>query len=249
MSVLVLGGTGEARALAERLDGAGVPFVSSLAGRVSRPRLPVGPVRIGGFGGTDGLASYLCEEQITAVVDATHPFAAGISAHAADACARAGLPLLRLQRPGWSDEPGAHRWTWVDGHDAAAAAAVEAAVRGGTVFLTTGRQTLDRFVGPLASCPTLVRVVEPLGIAAPDEWTVLESRGPYDLAAERALMHEHGIRVLVTKDSGGVMTRAKLDAADELKVDVIVVRRPPAPAGVRTVPDAEAAARWAAEMG
>ncbi|GAA4821440.1 cobalt-precorrin-6A reductase [Tomitella cavernea] len=242
MSVLVLGGTGEARALAERLDGAGVPFVSSLAGRVGRPRLPVGPVRIGGFGGADGLASYLCGERITAVVDATHPFAAGISAHAADACAQARVPLLRLQRPGWSDEPGAHRWKWVDGHDAAARAA---AGRGGTVFVTTGRQTLDRFVGPLASCPTLVRVVEQLDIAVPGEWMVLESRGPYDLAAERALMREHGIRVLVTKDSGGAMTRAKLDAADELKVDVIIVRRPPAPAGVETVADVRAAAEWA----
>lgn len=242
MTVLILGGTGEARTLAGILDGSGARFLSSLAGRVSRPRLPAGPVRIGGFGGPDGLAEYLRAEGIRAVVDATHPFAAGISANAAAACRRAGVPLLRLQRPGWAGEPAASRWTWVDGHRQAAEAALH---HEGAVFLTTGRQTLDRFTRPLRERTVLVRVVEPLEAAAPPAWTVLESRGPYGLDAERALLREHGIRVLVTKDSGGAMTRAKLDAADELDAAVIVVRRPAAPAGVETVGSARAAAQWA----
>lgn len=241
MTVLILGGTGEARALAGLLDDYGVRFISSLAGRVSRPRLPVGPVRIGGFGGSEGFQRYLRADGIRAVVDATHPFAAGISANAAVACCRADVPLLRLQRPGWSGEPAAGRWTWVDGHSAAAAAALR---HEGTVFLTTGRQTLGRFVEPLRERRVLVRVVEPPGTAVPPGWTVLESRGPYGVEAERALMRDHAVRVLVTKDSGGEMTRAKLDAADELGAVVIVVRRPPAPAGVDTVDSATAAAGW-----
>jgi len=242
VTVLILGGTGEARALAGILDDAGARFLSSLAGRVSRPRLPVGPVRIGGFGGPGGLAEYLRADGIRAVVDATHPFAAGISANAAVACRRADVPLLRLQRPGWSGEPAADRWIWVDGHRQAAEAAL---CREGTVFLTTGRQTLAGFTGPLRRRTVLVRVVEPLDVAVPPTWTVLESRGPYGLGAERALMREHGVRVLVTKDSGGAMTRAKLDAADELGAAVVVVRRPSAPAGVATVDSAQAAAEWA----
>lgn len=246
MTVLILGGTGEARELARLLQEAGAEFVSSLAGRVSRPRLPVGEVRIGGFGGAEGLAGHLRSRGVAAVVDATHPFAAGISANAAAACAAAEVPLLRLQRPGWSGEPGADGWTWVDTHDAAATAAARA---GGTVFLTTGRQTLERFTGPLAQVPTVVRVVEPLSFDPPPGWTVLLSRGPYDLDSERALLREHDVRVLVTKDSGGAMTRAKLDAAGEQGAEVVVVRRPAAPAGVRTVPDAEAAARWAEGFG
>jgi len=239
VTVLILGGTAEARALAARLAADSVPVVSSLAGRVREPRLPAGEVHIGGFGGVDGLCAYLAEQNMAAVVDATHPFAARISANADQACARTGLPLLRLVRPGWGELPGAHRWQWVDSDGEAAAVAADG---GDPVVLTTGRQTLEAYVRPLHGHRVLARVVDPPGIALPDGWVVVRSRGPYDLEAERALLLGHGAEVLVTKDSGGSHTRAKLDAADEFGVTVVVIRRPPeAHTGVA---DVEAAMLW-----
>ncbi|OAH63438.1 cobalt-precorrin-6A reductase [Dietzia cinnamea] len=242
MSVLILGGTAEARELAALLVERGVPVVSSLAGRVARPRLPVGEVRIGGFGGVDGLQRFLGEARVAAVVDATHPFAAGISANAAAACAAARVPLLRLERPGWAAAPGADRWHWVDDHDEAAATAARLGRR---PFLTIGRQALGRFVGPLAEHQALVRVVDPPEVALPEPWRLLLSRGPYSFAAEREQFARHGVDVLVTKDSGGDHTWSKMAVADEFGVPVVVVRRPgPAP-GVQVVDDAAAAADWA----
>ena len=239
MRVLLLGGTAEARALAAALVDEGVAVVSSLAGRVQRPRLPVGEVRLGGFGGADGLAAAL--DGYDLVVDATHPFAATISYSAATACRQAGVPLLRLARPSWSALSGAGRWHWVSSSEEAAAVAGDL---GGPVFLTTGRQTLPRFVPALAGAPVLVRVVDPVKTALPRTWTVLLARGPYTVAAERSLMRDHDVRVLVTKDSGGALTVAKLRAADDLGVDVVVVRRPPAPDGVEEVSDVPGAVRW-----
>jgi precorrin-6A/cobalt-precorrin-6A reductase len=247
MRVLVLGGTGEARALAAALVDDGVDVVSSLAGRVQRPRLPVGAVRVGGFGGVDGLAAHLRDEHVDAVVDATHPFAATISGNAAAACRLAAVPLLRLARPGWSELPGADGWHWVDDHDEAARTV---ATLGSRVFLTTGRQSLAAFVGPLAALDVLVRVVDPLDPGTvPPGWRMLLDRGPYDEAGERALMARHRTQVLVTKDSGGDLTRAKLDAASALSVQVVVVRRPLAPVGVETVSDVADAVRWTRQRG
>lgn len=241
-TVLILGGTGEARELAALLVDRGLRVISSLAGRVSAPRLPVGEVRIGGFGGVHGLANYLRETGVRAVVDATHPFARVISGNAAAACAAVGVPLLRLERPGWSAAPAAGNWHWVDDHDAAAATAR----LGARPLLTVGRQSLGRFTGPLADVPAVVRVVDPPEHALPDRWLVLRARGPYTEDGERELMERHGIDVLVTKDSGGALTWPKMAVATAAGIPVVVVRRPGPSAGVPVVATSADAADWVA---
>jgi precorrin-6A/cobalt-precorrin-6A reductase len=233
--VLLLGGTGEARALAAGLVDAGVEVVSSLAGRLADPLLPVGAVRTGGFGGVPGLTDWLREHTPTAVVDATHPFAAGMTANAAAACAATGTRLLRLQRPGWTPGPG-DDWTFVD--DLAQAATT---VRG-TAFLTTGRQGVGAFAGLPGR--VLVRCVDPPTDPLPAGATLLLARGPFSVADELALMQEHAVDVVVSKDSGGPMTAAKLVAARQLGIPVVLVRRPPLPAGVAVVPTVEEALAW-----
>lgn len=220
--ILVLGGTAEARELADALDVAGVAVTSSLAGRVSRPRLPAGKVRIGGFGGPQALARWLAEHDVQAVIDATHPFAARISASATAACLQAGVALLRLQRPGWSERPG-DRWHWVD--DLHAAAQTIPAL-GERVLLTTGRQGLATFAD-IAPAWFLVRCVERPDQPLPPHHRLLLDRGPYTLEGELALIDEYRIDLLVSKDSGGVHTEAKLDAARMRALPVLMIRRPP----------------------
>jgi precorrin-6A/cobalt-precorrin-6A reductase len=241
--ILVLGGTGEARALAAALVADGVDVLSSLAGRVQRPRLPEGPTRIGGFGGADGLEAFLREDGITAVVDATHPFAATITANAAVAAERAGVPRLVLLRPGWDADP-----SWQVVPDMTAAARVVQAWDGESVFLTTGRRDLAVFAADEAH-RFLVRTVDPPDGLGPQRMTLLLDRGPYTLDGERALLREHGIGLLVTKDSGGSMTVAKLDAAREFGVHVVMVQRPPLPDDSRVVETVEEAVRWTAQLG
>jgi len=230
--ILILGGTGEARRLAGLLPG---EVVSSLAGRVSDPRLPVGEVRVGGFGGVSGLVQWLRANGVTAVVDATHPFAAGITANAVAATAVAGVPLLVLRRPGWVQGPG-DDWRWVDSLEDAAVD-----LPGERVFLTTGRQDIGVFAG--VDRFFLARSVEPPEPPVPQRIHVVLERGPFTVDGEVALMREHAIDVLVTKDSGGEQTSAKLVAARTLGIPVVVVRRPPAPAAP-TVETVDAAVEW-----
>jgi precorrin-6A/cobalt-precorrin-6A reductase len=236
--VLILGGTAEARELAAGLAASGISVISSLAGRVSSPRLPEGEVRIGGFGGPQGLAAWLTEHRIDAVVDATHPFAERISASTVEACASSGVPLLRLERPGWHERPG-DRWTWVDDLTGAAAAVPDL---GGRAFLTTGRQGLAAFAD-VADVWFLIRCVEAPEPPLPRSYELLLDRGPYTLTGEGALIDQYRVDLLVTKDSGGDHTVAKLDAARERGLPVIIVRRPARP-DVKGVSDVAAALTW-----
>ena len=236
MRVLLLGGTGEARALAARLH-PDVDIVSSLAGRVPDPALPVGPVRIGGFGGVPGLRNWLAGKHITAVVDATHPFAATITANAAQACGELGIPYLVLHRPAW-DVDGA-----IGVGSDAEAAEVIAAKGYSRVFLTTGRSGTAAFRD--SDAWFLIRVVTaPDPARLPRNHHLLLSRGPYRYDDERALLADHQIDALVTKNSGGEMTRAKLDAARSLGVDVVMIERPALPSGLTVVESASDAADW-----
>lgn len=236
--ILILGGTVDARRLADELTARGTRVLSSLAGRVRNPALPVGEVRVGGFGGVEGLAAWLREHQAVAVVDATHPFAANISSNAVAACVRASVPLLRLERPGWSEHPLADTWRWVDGMENVCRAMESLGTR---PLITTGRQGLDHY-GPWRERWALVRVVDPPE-NPPAAWEILCRRGPFDLDAERALMREHDIDVLTTKDSGGSLTEPKLRAAHDLGVQVVIVRRP-TPPEVDVVNTVDAATRW-----
>ena len=247
--VLVLGGTAEARRLAEELVAEGaVHVVSSLAGRVRDPHLPPGEVRVGGFGGAAALAARLREAGFAAVVDATHPFAARITAHAAEAAAATGTPLVVLRRPGWTAAPG-DRWHRVPDLDAAARVLEDPGVTRGTrVLLTVGRRGVAAFAGNRQWF--LLRAVDPPDGPLPERTEVLRARGPFTVDGELRLMTEHRIDVVVTKDSGGDATSAKLAAARRLGLPVVVVDRPPLPAGVAAVASvAEARARLEGLLG
>jgi precorrin-6A/cobalt-precorrin-6A reductase len=237
MKVLLLGGTGEARELAGLLAGAGVDVVSSLAGRTSAARVPVGEVRVGGFGGVAGFAGWLREHPVDAVIDATHPFAANITANAFAATREVGAPLLVLRRPGWTPEPD-DNWHWVD----TASAAAELLPRLGTrAFLTIGRQGLDAFAS--TGLWTLARCVDPPE-PRPTWCTLILARGPFTLADEETILRNHSIDVLVTKDSGGPATVAKLTAARRLAIPVILIHRPPLPVGPEVVETVAEAVQW-----
>ncbi|MEU2255083.1 cobalt-precorrin-6A reductase [Nocardia xishanensis] len=237
MRTLILGGTGEARQLAHIASGErGFDIVSSLAGRVRDPLLPEGEVRIGGFGGAAGLREWLAANGIESVVDATHPFAATITANAAAAARDAGVPLLHLRRPGWSEGPG-DRWIRVPDSAAAARALPELGER---VFLTIGRQGVGAFAG-LARQWFLIRAIDPPETELPPRHEVLLARGPFTVEEESRLLASRRIDVLVTKDSGGDRTEAKLAAARAAHLPVVVIDRPPLPLGaefVETVADA-----------
>ena len=232
MTVLILGGTTEGRALAGELVTATPRFavINSLAGRTTSPIVPPGELRIGGFGGVEGLAGFLRERRVDVLVDATHPFALRISANAAAAAAIAGVPLLVLRRPGWVEQAG-DDWRRVASLEEAAALLPRIGRR---VFLTTGRQGISAFAS-VDSCWFLVRSVEPLTAPAPKRLEVLLDRGPFTVDGELRLLRAHRIDVLVSKDSGG--SDAKLVAARAAGIPVILVDRP------ATAPAAEVVTR------
>ncbi|WP_424211170.1 cobalt-precorrin-6A reductase [Streptomyces sp. BI20] len=240
--LLILGGTTESRVLARELTERhpSLRVTSSLAGRTASPVPPPGEVRIGGFGGPEGLADWLRAHGVTRVVDATHPFAARISANAALAARAAGVDLLVLRRPAWRPVAG-DAWHFVDSLERAAALLP---TLGRRAFLTSGRLGLHHFAG-VAGVRFLVRSVDPPEGPVPADLDLLLDRGPFTLDGERELLRAHRIDVLVTKDSGGAATAPKLTAAREAGVPVIVVRRPPSPEGVPVVPDLPSAVAWA----
>jgi precorrin-6A/cobalt-precorrin-6A reductase len=241
MRVLLLGGTSEARALARRLH-PGVDVVSSLAGRVPDPALPVGDVRIGGFGGIDGLRAWLVESNVDALVDATHPYAATITANAATVCAELELPHLLLMRPAWP--PG----DTIQVTSVAHAAQTVADKGFSRVFLTTGRSGLTAFSG-LDAWFLIRAVTAPDPQTLPRRHELVLSRGPYDYTDELRLLREYDIDALVTKNSGGDMTRPKLDAASASGIAVIMVDRPAPPVGVSTVSTVDDAVGWIRSLG
>lgn len=225
-SVLILGGTTEAYDLAAALVAHGVSrVVTSFAGRTKSPRLPAGEWRSGGFGGAEGLGEYLRAETFDAVIDATHPFAAAMAFNAAEACAQENTALLRLEREAWRPGPG-DCWIEVDTLNDAAAILRREAKR---VLMAVGRQELGPFVS-LDDIWFLIRSVEaPEPMPAFKQYELLLSRGPFDVAGERALLRDKRIDMIVCKNSGGTATQAKLIAARELGIPVAMKRRPPRP--------------------
>ncbi|MBW4692530.1 MAG: cobalt-precorrin-6A reductase [Lyngbya sp. HA4199-MV5] len=226
MRVLILGGTGDAATLATQVSLLpGVTVINSLAGRTLQPSAPVGMVRVGGFGGADGLVAYLQEQRIDLLIDATHPFAAQISWNAAAAATTINVPHLLLVRPEWQKVPG-DRWLEIDTVEAAAQAIPTTAQR---IFLTIGRQQLAPFA-PLTDRWFLMRSIDP---PAPDltlpPGTLLLDRGPFTLEGEGALLKKYGIDTIVSKNSGGDATYAKVVAARELGLPIVMVQRPAMP--------------------
>ena len=240
--ILILGGTAEGRKLADLITEAGLDVVTSLAGRVKRPRLPQGEVRIGGFGGPQRMGRYLLESSIDLVIDATHPFAEKISASALEAATSTGTPMLRLNRPQWTPGEG-DNWLSVSSAEEAARLVQERFKR---PLLTIGRQQLSAFAGDARSS-YLIRCVEPPEGKLPRRYLLMFDRGPFDFDSEHSLLRRHRIDVVVTKNSGGDATAAKLEAARSLHIPVIMIERPPSPP-VPTVHTVAEAAQWIVEV-
>ena len=220
--VLILGGTSEARDLAARLVSAGHHVVTSLAGVTSAPRLLAGEVRTGGFGGASGLAGYLAAKNFDWLIDATHPFAAQISAHARVAAGQTGVALVRLERPPWRPEAD-DRWVSVPD----TAAAVQALPEGATAFVTIGRKEAAAFA-QRGDIRVVARMIEGPSEPLPDNWRLVLARPPFSVDEELALMRAEGVSVLVTKNAGGAGT-AKLEAARAFRLPVVMIERPPKP--------------------
>jgi precorrin-6A/cobalt-precorrin-6A reductase len=246
--LLILGGTGEAVELAREAQaafGRCLDVVTSLAGRTRDPAPIQGEVRVGGFGGPDGLACYLEHHEFSLLIDATHPFAAEISANAREACARTKVHRLILSRPPWRRHPG-DRWTEVD---SVVQAATALASNGKRAFLTVGARDLHHFAA-LKGVFCLVRLITPpTSPLQLTDYTLVIGRGPFTCDEERRLMTTHRIDTVVSKASGGEATYAKIAAAREMEIPVILVRRPPSPKGEHVSGVSDALAWIANQLG
>jgi precorrin-6A/cobalt-precorrin-6A reductase len=225
MHALILGGTGDANQLADRFVREQIEAIYSYAGRTQIPLGHSLTTRIGGFGGATGLADFIRKECITHVIDATHPFAAEMSRHAVEACAETGTPLIALERAPWTRSAD-DKWIEVPDIDAAAAALPEQPAR---IFLAIGRQHLSPFATRPQHAYTLRFVDAPEGALPLPNAEVIVSRGPFTLESDRELMRSRGIELLVARNSGGSGARAKIDAARELALPVIMITRPALP--------------------
>ena len=223
-NLLILGGTTEANALAKSVSEQGIPATYSYAGRVDTPRPQPVPTRVGGFGGTEGLARYIRDHEISHIVDATHPFAALMSRNAVEACASTATPLVALTRPAWVAQDG-DSWQHVPDIDGAVDALSGPAQR---VFLAVGRMHLQDFAAQPQHHYLLRLVDEPETVPFPNR-DVIISRGPFTEIEDRGLMERHGTQLVVSKNAGGTGARAKLDAARALGVPVLMIDRPVLP--------------------
>jgi len=228
-TVVILGGTADARRLADALVdafGDDLRIITSLAGRTKNPRLPKGEIRDGGFGGTEGLAAYLRDVQAGLLIDATHPYAAQISKHAAEAAAMSEVPRLVLDRPAWEPEPE-DRWVHVPDIDAAVR---EISRKSDACLITTGVNDLAAFA-PIVSTKLFVRLIEKPETMLLAGAEIVIGTPPYKKDEEIALMRLLGIDLVVTKNAGGSATYAKIEAARALGIEVIMIDRPPLPGG------------------
>ncbi|WP_420863355.1 cobalt-precorrin-6A reductase [Algirhabdus cladophorae] len=222
--ILVLAGTGEAKELCARLRDADIDAVASLAGATRTPDALAVTTRHGGFGGADAFADYLAQEDIQAVVDATHPFASAMSLRSAEVCRTRGVGYLQLLRPAWASQKG-DQWTLIDQEEDAARIIGPRS----TVFLATGRQTLERFVN-LQGRRVICRQIDPPTKPFPFEGgEYLIGRPPFTVLDETILFRQLGVDWLVVKNAGGTASRSKLDAARALKLRVAMINRPPQP--------------------
>lgn len=240
LRVLILGGTSEATDLAAKVANmTGIEAIASLAGRTRESLATLGNVRIGGFGGVTGLVEYLQNQKINVLIDATHPFANQISGNAATAAKQVGISRLLINRPAWEKQEG-DNWIEVENIRDAAAVVENQAQR---VFLTIGRQEISAF-SHLQKIWFLMRMIDP-----PDDniivppGLVLCDRGPFSLANEREILTHHQIDTIVSKNSGGNATYPKIIAARERGIKIIMVKRPPVPAGEQ-VADVDSAVKW-----
>ena len=242
MTLLLLAGTSEAKRIAWGLSTMGIRAIASLAGVTRSPEpLPL-PTRIGGFGGQAGFERFLQTQGITAVLDATHPFAAAMTDRTARICAVQSIPYLQILRPAWVPEPG-DRWTEIAAEPDAAAHIPT----GSTVFLATGRQTLEQFAG-LQGCRVLCRQIDPPTAPFPFEGgEYIISRPTCSVPREVELFQTLGVDWLVVKNAGGAESRTKLIAARQLDIPVLMLRRPPMPDALR-VQTVQAALDWVAAL-
>jgi precorrin-6A/cobalt-precorrin-6A reductase len=237
--LLILGGTGDAHQLAAATQQiSGLTVISSLAGRTQQPVLPSGQVRVGGFGGEQGLIDYLRDHEIDLVIDGTHPFAQQISGNASGAALNCGLPFLILERSAWQQHPS-DQWRSVSNHQAAAELLPQLGQR---IFLTIGRQELG-FYAHLQDLWFLMRSIDPPDLPEIPSGEMLLAKGPFDLNSERELLLKYQIQAIVSKNSGGKATYAKILAARELGLPVVMIQRPKLPAGER-VDNVEQAIDW-----